>query len=228
MRVSAKAPSLPSHLPRIAQWFSGAKTSKKAKAPSAEFTPVPASKQVKVRQGVQAALIAQLEGHVPRARQAAVQQLVGRVGQPDFYDTLAKLDPGHAREWTEMGRVQRQFAAVEPKYDAKTLAYSQSMRLTLHASVVQHFAAPKTNQGVALYDRFIALHPTAFHQNGGWVDNLQIPAAGAMAVAQATPAEMWLHAAGLFQGSFITDAPTVTAAQLVRDARLNALSGWSP
>jgi len=47
-------------------------------------------------------------------------------------------------------------------------------------------------------------------------------------VAEATPGEMWLNAAGLFEGSFITDAPTIQAAQWVREARRAALAGWGP
>jgi hypothetical protein len=196
-------------------------------SPHAVFTTVPASKQAQVTTALRRSLTSSLAGHLAPGRQAAVDDLIAHVGQPDFYDVLATKDPSHAGEWKEMGRVQRQFAAAEPKYDAKTRAYSESMRLTLHAAVIGHFADPQSNQGSSLYDRFIALHPTAFHQNGGWVDNLQIPLSGAMAVAQATPMEMWLHAAGLAQGAFISDAPTIAAAQLVRDARSSALMGWS-
>ncbi len=228
MRVSARTAPAKSHQSLVERFLAGAKAPKKATAPSAEFTPVPAARQAKVTQGVQAALKTQLEGKVPKARQAAVRELLAHVGKPDFYETVAKYDPESAKKWNGMAKVQRQFAAVEPSYDPKTRAYSESMRLTLHASVVQHLANPASNQGMPLFDRFIALHPTAFHQNGGWVDNLQIPLSGARAVAEATPAEMWLNAAGLFEGSFITDAPTVAAAQLVREARRAALKGWAP
>lgn len=225
MRVSGRRSPAPSHRAHIRLQLGGAKAPKRTQAPSAEFTPVPANKQAKVAEGVKTALTALLEG-VPKQRQAAVKELVAHVGSPDSYDTLAKLDPKSARQWTEMATVQRKFAAVEPRYDAKTRAYSESMRLTLHASVIQHFAAPETNRGMTLHERFIALHPTAFHQNGGWVDNLQIPLSGALQVAEATPAEMWLHSGALLRGSFITDAPTIAAAQVVRDARRGALQGW--
>ncbi|MFO0596561.1 MAG: hypothetical protein U0228_14690 [Myxococcaceae bacterium] len=226
MKIAAPASPAPQHRSLIDQFFARAKAPKHASAPSAVFTEVPASKQAKVAKAVQASLSAQLEGKVPADRRAGVDQLIAHVGKPDFYDVLATLDPKHGKDWTEMANVQRQFAAVEPKYDSKTRAYSESMRLTLHASVIQHFAFPETNKGMSLYDRFIALHPTAFHQNGGWVDNLQIPVSGAAAVAEATPKEMWFHAAGLLGGAFITDAPTVAAAQMVRDARSSALKGW--
>lgn len=205
--------------------FSRARAPTQAGAPSAEFSVVAANRQARVIKGVQTALTAKLS-HVPASRQAAVKELVAHVGQPDFYTTLAKCDPSHAAQWTQMAQVQKQFGAAEAKYDPKTRAYSESMRLTLHAAVIQHFADPASNQGMSLYDRFIALHPTAFHQNGGWVDNLQIPVEGAMAVAQATPLEMFLHAGGLVEGSFISDAPTVAAAQMVRDARRSAVQGW--
>ena len=227
MRVSSRAPAPRSHRSHVLRWLGEARAPKKASAPSAEFAPVPAAKQAKVTQGVQKALAAQLAGQVPPQRQAAVKDLLSHVGQPDFYETVAKYDPASAAKWNGMAKVQRQFAKAEPGYDPKTRAYSESMRLTLHASVVQHLANPETNQGLPLFDRFIQLHPTAFHQNGGWVDNLQIPLSGALAVAEATPKEMWLNSGGLAQGSFVTDAPTVKAAQLVRTARREALAGWA-
>lgn len=46
------------------------------------------------------------------------------------------------------------------------------MRLTLHAAGLQHVVDPTTDGGQSLSARFIALHPTAFHQNGGWVEKL--------------------------------------------------------
>jgi hypothetical protein len=223
-RTGPKAPS-PSSSSTFEARLRGSRVS--ANCPHAVFTTVPASKQAQVTTALKRSLTSTLEGHVAPGRQAAVDELLTHVGQPDFYDVLARHDPKHAGDWKDMAKVQRQFAAAEPRYDPKTRAYSESMRLTLHAAVLQHFADPGTNKGMTLYDRFIALHPTAFHQNGGWVDNLQIPLSGAMAVAQATPLEMWLHVGGLAEGSFIDDAPTVKAAQLVRDARTHALSSWS-
>jgi hypothetical protein len=228
MKVSSRAAAPSSHQSQVLQFLGQARAPKKSSAPSAEFATVPPTKQAKVTQGVQRALQAQLAGTVDPERQAAVKDLLAHVGQPDFYETVAKYDPSSAAKWKSMAQVQRQFAKAEPGYDPKTRAYSESMRLTLHASVVQHFADPKTNQGMPLFERFIKLHPTAFHQNGGWVDNLQIPLAGALQVAQATPAEMWLNTEGLAEGSFITDAPTIRAAELVRAARREAIGSWSP
>lgn len=219
MRITERAKTKALHLD-LAKLFS----LKKGKGPSAEFRAVPAARQERVTRALVRSLEAALDGQVPRARQPLVKDMLAHVGKPDFYDALAKHDPAHAQKWTEMARVQRDFAKVEPEYDAKTRAYSESMRLTLHASVLQHLA--KDGVTDSLYERFIELHPTAFHENGGWVDNLQIPLTGAMAVAKATPAEMWLNAKDLADGALLTDAPTVKAAELVRAARREALAGW--
>ena len=228
MKVSSRAVAVSSHQSHVLRFLGEARAPKKASAPSAEFKTVPVGQQAKVTQGLQRALEAQLLGKVAPERQAAVKDLLAHVGQPDFYETVAKYDPASAEKWKGMAKVQRQFAKAEPGYDVKTRAYSESMRLTLHASVVQHFADPKTNEGMPLFERFIKLHPTAFHQNGGWVDNLQIPLSGALKVAEATPAQMWLNTEGLAEGSFITDAPTIRAAEMVRTARREAIGGWAP
>lgn len=228
MKVNAKlftAAALSAH--PLAALFKGAKKGRASGLPSAEFTPVPAARQERVTRDVQRALTAKLEGKVPADRRAAVSELMAHVGQSDFYETLARHDSkAMAPKWREMAQVQRDFAAVEPQYDEVTRAYSESMRLTLHASVVQHFALDPRPAAKPLYETFIELHPTAFHQNGGWVDNLQIPMSGAMAVAVATPAAMWLNAVDLTQGALLTDERTIAAAELVRSARREALKGW--
>lgn len=214
---------------QLRQAFQQAPSTPSARAPHAEFSPVPETRQAAVAASLKKSLSALLALRPNSDRGAAVQELLTHVGEPDFYEVLATRDPARAASWHEMARVQRQFAAAEPGYDEKTRAYSESMRLTLHAAVLQHFADPALNQGQALYDRFIELHPTAFHQNGGWVDNLQIPASGALAVAEATPFAMATHLTGLLQGACLEDSATVTAAQLVRQARRDALSsGWTP
>ncbi len=196
-------------------------------APKAEFATVPASRQAKVALEVQASLTARLSGaEVSPRRRDAVRELIAFVGQPDFYDRLAAFDKTHRAKWKEMTEIQREFAIEEPKYDPKTRAYSESMRLTLQASAVLHFAQPETNKGSPLYERFLALHPTAFHQNGGWVDNLQIPVTGAIAVLEATPMAMWKNMVKLLKGAHLTDAPTVDSAQMVREARRSAIKGW--
>ena len=195
-------------------------------APCAVFTPVPASRQDKVLGALRSALSRTLD--VAPGRRGAVNELISHVGQPDFYDVLARADPQSASSWHEMARTQQTFAAAEPGYDDTTRAYSESMRLTLHAAVLAHFAKPESNGKDSLFQRFIALHGTAFHQNGGWVDNLHIPVAGALSVVHAMPMAMWNHLACVGFGSMHADAQTVAAAQWVRDARRAAVRGWGP
>jgi hypothetical protein len=199
---------------------------KMKRGPVAELTPVPAERQAKVAQSVRSQL-AELIQKSPQSKRAAVNDLIAHVGLPDFYETVAKLDPSDAAAWKDMATVQARFAAAEVGYDPKTRAYSESMRLTLHASVIAHFAFPKENNGTPLFERFVELHPTAFHQNGAWLTNLQIPLSGALAIIQATPAKMWMQAAELAEGAFITDKPTIAAANMVREARKAALkNAW--
>lgn len=196
------------------------------KSPHAVLSPISAARQDKVTGTLRATLTRSLNDIAP-GRRAGVAELISHVGQPDFYDVLARLDPQSASQWAEMARTQQKFAAAEPGYDDTTRAYSESMRLTLHAAVIAHYAKPSSNGKDTLFQRFIALHSTAFHQNGGWVDNLHIPLAGALSVVHAMPVAMWSHLACVGLGSFKADALTVTAAQQVRDARLAALSGWA-
>jgi hypothetical protein len=161
---------------------------------------------------------------LPAVRRAQVDALLVAVGSSRFYEVVAKVDPHHARAWNSMARVQQRFAAAEPKYDAPTRAYSESMRLTLQAALIEHFVDPAPLDGKHLYRRFLELHPTAFHQNGGWVDNLQIPVKGALEVLRATPLRMALETPKLLHGAHTEDAPTVRAAEWVRQARRAALA----
>jgi hypothetical protein len=196
---------------------------KKAAGPSAELRTVPVSKQGRVTRALVRSLGVELAGRVPPGRKAFVSELLRHVGRPDFYEVLAVHDPARAAQWKAMARVQRDFAKAEPGYDAKTRAYSESMRLTLHATVVQHVAL----EGVTprLYERFLELHPTAFNENGGWFGNLHIPVTGALAIVKATPGQMWLNAGELVEGAHLRDALTVRAAELVRQARREVLAG---
>lgn len=195
-------------------------------APSAELREIPPKRQAAVTTELRRSISAGLEGKVLPGRAQAVNELLAHVGDGDFYDVLARHDPTFAAKWAEMGQVQRAFAAAEPTFDAKTRAYSESMRATLHAAVLQHVASDPPG-GKSLYERFIELHPTAFHQNGGWVDNLQIPPSGALAVLKATPKAMWKNWVDLAEGALRTDTATVTAAEWVRSARRTALAaGW--
>lgn len=197
-------------------------------APSAEFGTVSEAKQKLVDQGVRAALVVELAGRVPPGRQAAVNDLLARVGRPDFYMALAKYDLPNQTDWYEMMQVQYQFARVEPQYDAKTRAYSESMRLTLHATAVLHFALREADNGESLFERYIEAHPTAFHENGGWIDNLQIPVSGAVKAVETTPHAMWCKVTDLLQGALIVDEQTVKAAQFVRLARHAVLNYGQP
>lgn len=84
---------------------------------------------------------------------------------------MAELDRPNAAGWLEMVSVQADFAAGEPSYDRETRTYSESMRLTLHWSLVLLFESPaqlaaarRSSGGVFGY--FVRLHPTAFKANG--------------------------------------------------------------
>ena len=93
------------------------------------------------------------------------------VGHPSFYTIVAELDQTHAAEWLEMVAVQRTFQEGEDEFDVETRTYSESMRLTLHWSMVFIFENPgplRTAQASdgGLYGYFVRLHPTAFKANG--------------------------------------------------------------
>jgi hypothetical protein len=216
MKVTSMPASAIAMAPTLERLLTNSRTPK-PKSPCAVFTPVPAARQDKVINSLRSTLTRSLSDIAP-GRKAEVTELLTHLGQPDFYNVLAKLDPQSASSWNEMARTQQKFGAAEPGYDDTTRAYSESMRLTLHASVIAHFAQPES----------IALHSTAFHQNGGWVDNLHIPLTGALAVVHAMPVAMWAHLACVGLGSTKADALTVAAAQQVRDARRSAVSGWGP
>jgi|GEM_PF-1022639 len=92
------------------------------------------------------------------------------VGDDMFYSIVAELDPPNAVGWLEMVAVQADFAEGEPSYDAETRAYSESMRLTLHWSLVFIFESGEINRARSspggLFGYFVRLHPTAFKANG--------------------------------------------------------------
>ncbi len=226
MKVTSMPASAVAMAPTLERLLTNSKTPS-PKSPRAVFTPIPPARQDKVLSSLRSTLTRSLADLAP-GRRAGVAELIAHVGQPDFYNVLAKLDPQSASSWNEMARTQQKFGAAEPGYDDTTRAYSESMRLTLHASVIAHFANPRSNGKDTLFQRFIALHSTAFHQNGGWVDNLHIPLTGALSVVHAMPVAMWSHLACVGLGSVQADALTVAAAQQVRDARLSAAIGWGP
>ncbi len=93
------------------------------------------------------------------------------VGDDMFYSIVAELDPANAAGWLEMVSVQADFAAGESQLYPDARTYSESMRLTLHWSLVFTFEnggllgqARRSSGG--LYGYFIRLHPTAFKANG--------------------------------------------------------------
>lgn len=89
-----------------------------------------------------------------------------------FYSIVAELDSANMVAWLEMVSVQADFAAGEAGYDdVATRTYSESMRLTLHYSLILTFESPsllreaRASSG-GLYGYFVRLHPTAFKANG--------------------------------------------------------------
>ena len=97
--------------------------------------------------------------------------LRGAVGHDMFYSIVAELDPANTMGWLEMVAVQRHFGQAEPGYNVDARTYSESMRLTLHWSLVYTFEDPqllaqaRASDG-GLYGYFVRLHPTAFRANG--------------------------------------------------------------
>jgi hypothetical protein len=148
------------------------------------------------------------------------RRLLPLVDDPHFYDVLATLDRAHASDWREMAKVQRAFHKAEPSFDKTTRRYSEHMRLTLHAAVLLHIADPSLRGDRSLYEAFLELHPTAFHENGAWFDRMDIPLTGALHVVEATPMSMWKRAGSLLAGAFVTDHATVRAAAIVRASEL--------
>lgn len=180
----------------------------------AEFRTVPAGRQDSVAVAVRRQLGEKLEAYSPAvARELA--PLVRDVGTPHFYKSMARFDPANRAQWLEMVKVQRQFADAEPGYDARTRAYSESMRLTLHGTAVLHRGTSSGNQ----YETFIRNHVTAFRENGGWFGNLQLGASGSGEVLANTPMRMGRELPTLLGASFDEDPHTQVAAEMVRQAR---------
>jgi hypothetical protein len=187
--------------------------------PHAVFTEVAPARHARVYEVVRE----RLEKALP-SRSKSVDSLIALVGSPRFYDEVARVDPSRAADWITMGRVQRQFHDAEPGFDGKTRAYSESMRVTLHAALIQHLADPSLRgKDRDLFEMFLELHVTAFHENGAWLDNMQIPWPGALEVVRSTPLEMAYHGKNLLDGSFVRDAATIRAAEWVRQGRRAAL-----
>lgn len=100
-----------------------------------------------------------------------VNTLRGAVGHPMFYSIVAELDPSNAGAWLQMVDVQGTFQAGEGSYFTRGRTYSESMRHTLHWSIVFIFedagllARAQASEG-GLMGYFVRLHPVAFKANG--------------------------------------------------------------
>jgi hypothetical protein len=190
---------------------------------------VPADRQAEWIDALRAEVAAGVDVHrLPAARRKVVETLLGELGTPGFYDRVALLEPGRSSGWTSTARVQRRLAAAESTFDAATRAFCESVRLTLHAALVDCVANPRSREGQSLYARFIELHPTAFRQNGGWIGNLRIPLEGVLQLLGSAPLRLLLEAPRLLLGSTFVDPAAIRGAVWVRRARRSLLAAAAP
>jgi hypothetical protein len=111
-----------------------------------------------------------------RRRLATLEKLKDRFDGDDFYSAMAEFDPANADFWNEMVNVQARFKGGELAgvYDAATVTYSQSMRQTLHGTVINLFedgaglSRMMAKGPEAIRDWYIEMHATAFDNNGAW------------------------------------------------------------
>ncbi|RKH57499.1 hypothetical protein [Corallococcus aberystwythensis] len=193
----------------------------------AELRTVPPERQADVNAGVRGMLTEQLSRLRPED-QARLRPLVDAVGTSGFYERVAELDTGNAGAWRQMAGVQQSFAAGEANESPTTRAYSESMRLTLHATAVLQFAGatgrvlPRNE-----HTQFIRNHATAFHENGGSFTNLPIGVSGAFKVLRNTPLSMAQHLPSLLGAAVdpMGDRDTRTAAEMVRRSRAQVIDG---
>lgn len=143
------------------------------------------------------------------------------VGGQDFYKEIAKIDRMNADKWTEMSNVQADFAAGEGAYGKEAMAYSESMRETLHHSVVNivesRLLEEARGSSGGLYGYFVRLHPTAFKANGACTLGLKDMAAVMFNTRSTmmTPQHLaWLH-----QGFSEKYDVAQDAAEIVRQER---------
>lgn len=93
------------------------------------------------------------------------------VGHDMFYSLVGSFDPDNAAMWLVMTEVQATFRRGEGGYDGTTRTYSESMRETLHWSIVylaedSAALARARRMSGGLLGAFVRLHPTAFKANG--------------------------------------------------------------
>ena len=98
------------------------------------------------------------------------------------------------------------------------------MRVTLHAAVLLHLADPALRAERSLFDAYLLLHVTAFHANGAWPGNMQIPWSGAFDVVRALPQEMRGRILQLLPGVLEDDRAAVEAARMVQAERAHQSS----
>lgn len=109
-----------------------------------------------------------------RRRRATLERLRQHYGEPDFYKQLSEFDSQNASRWDLMADFQEKFRAAEPDYVDAARAYSESMRETLHQSMINLFEdgpalhSITQNSSTGLYDWLIQIHPTAFYENGAF------------------------------------------------------------
>ncbi len=112
------------------------------------------------------------------ARQQNIQLLRQHIGQADFYEQMARVDPSAAGEWRRMVGMQAQFQRGEAGYDRTTRTYSESMRESLHRAAIELYR----RQGPGdVFEHFIGVHPALFNANGAF-SGLGRTALSAMAV----------------------------------------------
>lgn len=118
-----------------------------------------------------------------RQHASNVRALRQHLGQPDFYNVMARMDPRSAGQWNEMAEVQARFQQGEPGYNQRTRTYSASMRESLHRAAIGLYQQMPPGQ---VYDQFIAVHPALFNANGA----LTLSAAEGSAVIRNTDGRM--------------------------------------
>jgi len=156
------------------------------------------------------------------ARKKTLAELEERFDEADFYETVGDFDELNQDVWNEMIAVQDQFHAAESLYgNAETIAYSQSVRQTLHGAVINLFRDPQALVTVlqapgGLPTWYTRMHGTTFRANGAWnVDFLD----NGLAVGGATPSSMYKNLPLLAEGMDEEDPYAAHAAETVREMR---------
>lgn len=131
---------------RVGGVGSGVEQRQPPQKPSSSFTPTIAAAHAQLQRRAQ-----------------NVEVLRSRIGQDDFYQHMARLDPLNAAQWRQMVQVQATFKRAERGYDAETRTYSESMRDSLHRMTIMLYQQRGPGQ---IYDDFVRAHPALFKENG--------------------------------------------------------------